>query len=142
MLAGPAALCSPPVFSAPSCLCCPDPFFYKQAAEVAIHQERQAADPVLGLVGALRDRRLVLVLDNCEHVIEAAATLAVAILRGAADVHIVATSREPMKDGRRLGQSGRYAGLAPAEYIVGRQLLPDASARLHRALPIKFIHIA
>jgi hypothetical protein len=84
----------------------------------------------------------VLVLDNCEHVIEAAATLAVAILRGAADVHIVATSREPMKDGRRLGQSGRYAGLAPAEYIVGRQLLPDASARLHRALPIKFIHIA
>ncbi|HJZ16516.1 MAG TPA: hypothetical protein VJ251_13805, partial [Stellaceae bacterium] len=108
----------PPVFSAPSCLCCPDPFFYKQAAEVAIHQERQAADPVPGLVGALRDRRLVLVLDNCEHVIEAAATLAVAILRGAADVHIVATSREPMKDGRRLGQSGRYAGLAPAEYIV------------------------
>ena len=41
----------------------------------------------------------MLVLDNCEHVIEAAATLAVAILRGAADVHIVATSREPMKDG-------------------------------------------
>src|SRR5580693_8475386 len=39
MLAGPAALFSPPVFSAPSCLCCPDPFFYKQAAEVAIHQE-------------------------------------------------------------------------------------------------------
>jgi len=33
-------------------------------------------DPVPGLVAALRDRRLVLVLDNCEHVIEAAATLA------------------------------------------------------------------
>ena len=54
-------------------------------------------DPVPGLVGALRDRRLVLVLDNCEHVIEAAATLAVAILRGAADVHILATSREPLR---------------------------------------------
>src|SRR5438132_3790982 len=53
--------------------------------------------PVPGLVGALRDRRLVLVLDNCEHVIEAAATLAVAILRGAADVHILATSREPLR---------------------------------------------
>ncbi len=54
-------------------------------------------DPVPGLVGALRDRRLVLVLDNCEHVIEAAATLAAAILRGAADVHILATSREPLR---------------------------------------------
>jgi hypothetical protein len=54
-------------------------------------------DPVPDLVGALRDRRLVLVLDNCEHVIEAAATLAVAILRGAADVHILATSREPLR---------------------------------------------
>jgi predicted ATPase/DNA-binding winged helix-turn-helix (wHTH) protein len=54
-------------------------------------------DPVPGLVGALRDRRLVLVLDNCEHVIEAAATLAAAILRGTADVHILATSREPLR---------------------------------------------
>ena len=49
------------------------------------------------LVGAIRDRRLLLVLDNCEHVIEAAATLAVAILRGATDVHILATSREPLR---------------------------------------------
>ena len=54
-------------------------------------------DPVPGLVAALRDRRLVLVLDNCEHVIEAAATLAAAILRGAADLHILATSREPLR---------------------------------------------
>ena len=35
-------------------------------------------DPVPGLVGALGGRRLLLVLDNCEHVIEAAASLAVA----------------------------------------------------------------
>jgi len=37
------------------------------------------------------------VLDNCEHVIEAAATLAAAILRGAEGVHILATSREPLR---------------------------------------------
>ena len=48
-----------------------------------------------------------------------------------------------MKDGRRLGQSGRYAGLAPGEYIVSADSsCLDASARLHRALPIKFVHIA
>src|SRR6266446_7065399 len=64
-------------------------------------------DPVPGLVGALRDRRLLLVLDNCEHVIEAAATLALAILRDAADVHILATSRE------RLRVEGEYVQRLP-----------------------------
>jgi predicted ATPase/DNA-binding winged helix-turn-helix (wHTH) protein len=54
-------------------------------------------DPVSGLVGALRDRRLLLVLDNCEHMIEAAATLAAEIVKGAADAHILATSREPLR---------------------------------------------
>jgi predicted ATPase/DNA-binding winged helix-turn-helix (wHTH) protein len=59
--------------------------------------EIRSGDPVPGLVAALRDRRLLLVLDNCSHVIEAAANLAAAILRGAADVHILATSREPLR---------------------------------------------
>jgi predicted ATPase len=35
-------------------------------------------DPVPGLVGAFGNRQLLLVLDNCEHVIEATASLAVA----------------------------------------------------------------
>ncbi len=59
--------------------------------------EIRSDDPVPGLVGALRDRRLLLVLDNCEHVIETAATLAAAILKGAAGVHILATSREALR---------------------------------------------
>ncbi len=61
-------------------------------------------DPVPGLVGALRDRRLLLVLDNCEHVIETAAALAAAILRGAAGVHILATAREPLRIEGEHGQ--------------------------------------
>ena len=50
-----------------------------------------------------------------------------------------------MEDGRRLGQSGRYARLAPAEYIVSA----DSSCLMHHrscaeriGVPIKFIHIA
>ena len=67
------------------------------AVAQALGFEIRSDDPVAGLVGALRDRRLLLVLDNCSHVIEAAAALAVAILRDTADVHILATSREPLR---------------------------------------------
>ncbi|NBE49921.1 BTAD domain-containing putative transcriptional regulator [Streptomyces boluensis] len=48
------------------------------------------------LTDALRGRRLLLVLDNCEHVIEAAAQLAQAVLRDAPGVRILATSQEPL----------------------------------------------
>ena len=42
----------------------------------------------------LKDKRMLLLLDNCEHVIDAAAGLAEAVLRGAPGVSILATSRE------------------------------------------------
>ncbi|MBF8186176.1 tetratricopeptide repeat protein [Nonomuraea sp. K274] len=48
------------------------------------------------LAEALRGRRLLLVLDNCEHVIDAVAELAGLLLRTAAGVRILATSREPL----------------------------------------------
>jgi predicted ATPase len=48
------------------------------------------------LSDALRTRRLLLVLDNCEHVIDAAAGLAQALLRDAPGVRILATSQEPL----------------------------------------------
>ncbi|MFB4318976.1 BTAD domain-containing putative transcriptional regulator [Actinomadura sp. 21ATH] len=55
-----------------------------------------APDPAGRLAAALRDRRLLLVLDNCEHVVEAAAALAGALLRSAAGLTILATGREPL----------------------------------------------
>ena len=45
----------------------------------------------------LKSRRLLLVLDNCEHVLGACATMANALLRAAPDLRIVATSREPLR---------------------------------------------
>ncbi|MFB4290171.1 BTAD domain-containing putative transcriptional regulator [Nonomuraea sp. ATR24] len=48
------------------------------------------------LSDALRSQRLLLVLDNCEHVIEAAADLVQALLRNAPYVRILATSQEPL----------------------------------------------
>ncbi len=51
----------------------------------------------------LRDRRLLLVLDNCEHVIEQVATLSAELLRAAPGLRILATSQEPLDiSGERL----------------------------------------
>jgi len=60
---------------------------------------RGAADPrdaTERLVAALADRRLLVVLDNCEHVVADAARLAARILAAAPGVRVLATSREPL----------------------------------------------
>ena len=46
------------------------------------------------LIDWLRDRQLLLVLDNCEHVLEACGSLVAQVLRRCPDVHVLATSRE------------------------------------------------
>jgi predicted ATPase/DNA-binding winged helix-turn-helix (wHTH) protein len=52
--------------------------------------------PVDQLVAALQDKRVLLVIDNCEHVIAAVAPLAETLLRGTQKLHVLATSREPL----------------------------------------------
>ena len=47
--------------------------------------------------GALGSRQLLLILDNCEHLIEAAARMAEALLRVNPSAHLMATSREPLR---------------------------------------------
>lgn len=56
-----------------------------------------AADPVDGLVAYLRGKRTLLILDCCEHVIDAAALLAERIWREVPDLFVLATSREPLR---------------------------------------------
>src|SRR5215469_5679766 len=52
---------------------------------------------------ALANRRLLLVLNTCEHVIAAAAAIAEAVLRAGPAVRIIATSREPLRaEGERI----------------------------------------
>ena len=49
------------------------------------------------LTVALRPRRLLLVLDTCEHVVDAGATLVQQLLAGSPGVRVIATSREPLR---------------------------------------------
>jgi len=53
--------------------------------------------PQESLVMALRPRELVVVLDNCEHLIESAAILADMLVKECPSIAIVATSREPLR---------------------------------------------
>ena len=57
------------------------------------------ADPLDRLCGALAGREAVLVLDNCEQVVEAAAQLVERVLADCERVRILATSREPLRIG-------------------------------------------
>src|SRR5882672_1072167 len=60
-----------------------------------------------GVAGALGTKKLLLVIDNCEHVIEAAAGMAEALLRASPGVALLATSREPLR------VSGEYVYRVP-----------------------------
>lgn len=53
-------------------------------------------DPTRGLIAFLSGKRMLIVLDCCERILGAAAVLAENLLKGAANVSILATSREPL----------------------------------------------
>ena len=67
------------------------------------------------LLRALKHRELLLILDNCEHVLEAVAPLADAILKACSQVRILTTSRQP------LGVAGEFVHRLPSLSV------PDAS---------------
>jgi predicted ATPase/DNA-binding winged helix-turn-helix (wHTH) protein len=69
----------------------------------ALGLESRADNPLPELIATFSDKQMLLVLDNCEHVITVIAGLAADILKGAAGVHILATSREPLRtEGERV----------------------------------------
>ncbi|MGO4104709.1 BTAD domain-containing putative transcriptional regulator [Leifsonia sp. YAF41] len=65
-------------------------------AEVLGLDSGAASNRVQALVDQLRRRSLLLVLDNCEHLLVACAQLVVALLAGSSGVKVMATSREPL----------------------------------------------
>nr|WP_259299928.1 AAA family ATPase [Streptomyces aurantiacus] len=66
------------------------------AEELRAAAERKADDPMVRLTEHCGPRRMLLVLDNCEHVIDAAARLAEHLLAQCPGLTVLATSREPL----------------------------------------------
>jgi predicted ATPase/DNA-binding SARP family transcriptional activator len=86
----------------------PDRLAQAVASHLGLRQTGEAGPEAVA--AALADRRLLLVLDNCEHLVEACRTLVTAIRSVAPDVRILATSRTTLH--------------VPGEYVVRLQPLP------------------
>ena len=86
-----------------------------------LHARPVDEDALDRLVGALAGRRALLVLDNCEHVIAAAAVLADRVLAHCPGIRVLATSREPLNiTGEALWPVGPLAE-SPAEQLFAER---------------------
>ena len=75
-----------------------DPELVVDATAAALDVRERANHALLGtLIELLRPRTALVVLDNCEHVVEACARLAGELLRACPSLRIMATSREPLR---------------------------------------------
>ncbi|MER6658895.1 BTAD domain-containing putative transcriptional regulator [Streptomyces microflavus] len=84
------------------------------AEELRAFTEHGAGDPLVRLTEYCSRRRMLLLLDNCEHVVDAAAALADHLLTHCPQLTVLATSREP------LG--------VPGEFVRPVEPLPDPMA--------------
>jgi predicted ATPase len=74
-----------------------DPALVANAVMAALDlRDQTATEPLPMLLSYLRDKELLLVVDNCEHLLGAAARLVTEVIRAAPGVRVIATSREPL----------------------------------------------
>lgn len=112
--------------------CCTDPLLVAQKTAAALSLRAAPEGKTLdALVDALRERELLLVLDDCEHLITACAELARALLLQCPKLRILATSREP------LGIAGEHVWpvppIAPEEAV---QLFAERAAAVDPAFAL------
>jgi predicted ATPase/DNA-binding CsgD family transcriptional regulator len=97
-----------------------EPSLMPQAVAFALGvRERSGSSLTEALSGYLRTRNLLLILDNCEHLIEACAELAEALLHSCPGLCVLATSREA------LGITGEIAWPVPSLSLPDLRRLPD-----------------
>ncbi|WP_158849590.1 ATP-binding protein [Saccharothrix deserti] len=85
-----------------------DPALVEQAVAAALGlRDHSRRDPATVLAEFLEDKRLLLILDNCEHVLDGCGRLVVRLLTAVPRLSVLATSREP------LGVSGEHRWPVP-----------------------------
>jgi predicted ATPase/DNA-binding CsgD family transcriptional regulator len=108
-----------------------DPALVTNAVVAALDLRDQAATPRQVLIAHLRDRQLLLVVDNCEHVLQPAAELVATILRSSPELKVVTTSREPLQ------VSGEYVvPVPPLQLPEADASVPLAQLRQNEAVAL------
>jgi predicted ATPase/DNA-binding CsgD family transcriptional regulator len=109
-----------------------DPELVPQTLAAAFDLRPERDRPILnGLVDYLRNRNLLLVLDNCEHLVAACASLAHSLLLGCPALHILATSREALGiEAERTYLVPSLSFPAPGEKISPQELMKYAAVDL------------
>lgn len=103
-----------------------DPRLVPSALAVLFGIGAHSDNPIPSLVAFLQGKEILIVLDSCEHIIDGTAIFAEQLLRGASGVHVLATSREPL---RAAGEVVRR--LPPLE-------IPPVLGKLTAAQAIKY----
>jgi len=105
----------------------PDLVVPRVASVIGVREE--PARPLLEtLAAALRPRRLLLALDNCEHLIDACAQLSQRLLASSPGLRLVATSREPLRVAAETVWHVPPLSVAPDDAVVTAQEAPRYEA--------------
>src|SRR5919112_523188 len=100
-----------------------DPSLVAQAVASTLGAREQPGRPLTEMLsGYLGSKKLLLVLDNCEHLIEACAELAEALLRSCPELCVLATSREA------LGITGEVAWPVPSLSLPDLRRVPETDS--------------
>ena len=107
--------------------------------------------PLSRLIDYLSEKRLLLVLDNCEHLLDACAVLADSLLREAPELRVLATSRQPLGiagervvhiDPLTLPDSGAPLALARAGHAEAVALLVERASQAGADLTLTEANLA
>jgi predicted ATPase/DNA-binding winged helix-turn-helix (wHTH) protein len=108
-----------------------DPHSVPNAVAAALGITIRSEEPLLELIAVIKDKRMLLVLDNCEHVIASAEGLASALLKGALHLQILATSREPLRaEGEHLYRVPPLASPPASPRVNAREALSFPAVQL------------